>query len=141
MSTEPIVVEQTFAASKAEVWKAITEPTQMRKWFFEPMQQFEPEVGFETCFVVSFEGQDYPHRWNVQEVVPEERLVYRWRYDGFPGDSTVTWELFEVPEGTKLRLTHRGMETFPQDQPAFTRESCRGGWEYFVQESLRAFLG
>jgi uncharacterized protein YndB with AHSA1/START domain len=35
MNAEPIIVEQTFRASIARVWDAISIKDQMRKWFFE----------------------------------------------------------------------------------------------------------
>ena len=140
MIADPIVVEQTYNAPIALVWKAITDKDQMRQWFFEPMTDFEPEVGFETEFDVQCEGQNFPHQWKVTEVVPEKRIAYGWRYEGCPGNSTVVWELSETPGGTKLTLTHEGIETFPQDNPAFSREGCQGGWDYLLHESLKAFL-
>jgi len=140
MNTDPIVVKQTYNAPIAVVWKAITEKDQMRQWYFEPMTEFKPEVGFETEFDVEFEGQIFPHQWEVTEVVPETRIVYDWRYGGYAGDSSVTWELSETPDGTKLKLTHRGQETFSQDNPAFSREAGEEGWRYLLHESLKAFL-
>jgi uncharacterized protein YndB with AHSA1/START domain len=91
--TEPIVVEETFDVPPEIVWKAITDPGQMRQWFFEQMNQFRPEVGFETKFEVQVEDRVFPHVWNVTEVIPGEKIAYGWRYDGYPGDGKVTWEL------------------------------------------------
>lgn len=140
MSANPIVAEQTFDASIETVWKAITDKDQMRQWFFEAMTEFEPEAGFKTQFNVQCEGQDYLHLWKITEVVQGKRIVYDWRYEGYPGDTTVAWELSETPNGTKLVLTHEGIETFPQDNPVFSRESTQGGWDYFLHESLKGFL-
>lgn len=140
MEHEPIVVEETFDASLSEVWQAISDQDQMRQWFFETMGEFQPEVGFETQFDVQCEGVTYPHLWKVTEVVPQRRLAYQWRYGGYPGDSQVAWELSETPDGTKLTLTHSGGETFPQNNPIFSRASGLAGWRYFLQESLKAFL-
>ena len=137
---EPIVVEQDYEAPISVVWKAITDRDQMHKWYFEPMTDFRPEVGFQTQFDVRFEDQVYTHLWKVVEVVPQRRIVYDWRYGGLPGRSFVTWELSETPNGTRLRLTHEGHETFSQDNPAFSRESGLAGWNYFLRESLKAFL-
>lgn len=123
MKAEPIVVEETFKAPVEKVWKAITEKDQMRQWFFDAIPEFEPVQGFETQFNVRAENVDYLHLWRVKEVVPQKRIVYEWRYGGVPGNSTVTWELSETPEGTKLKLTHEGIETFPQDNPVFRRAS------------------
>ncbi len=139
-TAEPIVVEQIFNAPISVVWKAITDPDQMRRWFFETMTNFEPAVGFQTQFNVRVEDQDYPHQWKVTDVVPEKRIVYDWRYGGYRGDSSVTWELSETPHGTKMTLTHKGIETFPQDDPMFSPESGQAGWGYFLHESLKAFL-
>lgn len=97
-------------------------------------------MGFETIFTVNCEGNAYPHVWKIIEVVPQQRIVYDWRYQGYPGQSTVTWELGEEGNGTKLVLTHEGIESFPQDNPVFSRESTQGGWDYFVCESLSRFL-
>lgn len=138
--TGPIIVQHTYGAAVDVVWRAITEAEQMRCWFFEPMGEFEPVVGFETSFDVHVEGRVYPHHWRITEVVPEQRIVYDWRYGGFPGASVVTWELEETPEGTRLTLTHEGQSSFPQDEEVFTRRSCEGGWQYFLGQNLKAFL-
>lgn len=137
---EPIVVEQTFRAPIAVVWKAITDTDQMRQWFFGAITEFEPELGFRTQFTVRSGDRDYAHLWNVTEVVSERKIAYDWRYGGVPGDSSVTWELSETADGTKLTLTHAGIETFPQDDPVFSRESGQAGWGYFLHDSLKAFL-
>jgi uncharacterized protein YndB with AHSA1/START domain len=142
MSTNstPIVVEQILDAPIAAVWKAITDPAEMSLWFFEEIADFEPVVGFETEFVVETEGRTFPHLWRVIAVVPEARIAYDWRYGGYPGESIVTWELTETPDGTSLKLTHSGIETFPQNDPVFRRESGVAGWRYFLRQSLPAFL-
>ncbi len=50
-STEaPIVIEQSFDTSIDIVWDAITEVGQMKQWFFENIESFQPEVGFVTKF-------------------------------------------------------------------------------------------
>jgi len=137
---DPIVVEQTFSAPVAVVWKAITDRDQMRQWFFKTMTEFEPKVGFQTQFYVRCEDQDYLHLWKVTDVAVEKRIAYQWQYGGYAGSSSVTWELSEIPSGTKLKLTHEGTETFPRDNPVFSRESGLAGWGYLLHESLTAFL-
>lgn len=62
-NADPIIVEQILDAPAAAVWKAITDPAQMCQWFFEPIADFEPVVGFETEFVVRVEGRTFPHQW------------------------------------------------------------------------------
>ena len=140
MSTEaPIVVEHTFKASVERVWRAITDGKEMPRWFFEQIAEFRPERGFETKFVVHNEGKDYLHHWRVTEVIPQAKIVYDWLYPDFPGASFVVWELSKDGDGARLKLTHSGVSTFPQTDPAFSRESCHGGWEYFFGR-LKTFV-
>ena len=137
---EPIIIEQTFNQSVDIVWKAITDIKQMRQWYFDNIPSFKPEVGFETRFNVQSQNRNFPHIWRVTEVIPNKRIKYDWRYDGYPGDSFVLFELFRVNSLTLLRLTHTVKENFPDDIPEFTRESGIQGWTYFIREKLAEFL-
>lgn len=140
MSSQPIILEQVFDSTIQQVWEAITDPTQMRQWFFEQIVSFKAEVGFCTEFDVAFEGRHFIHQWKVTEVLPERKIAYDWRYASYSGDSKVIWELASESHQTKLRLTVQGLETFPQDMPEFTRESCIQGWTFFLGERLKKFL-
>jgi uncharacterized protein YndB with AHSA1/START domain len=137
---EPIIVEQTFIAPMDTVWKAITEIGQMRQWYFDNIPTFKAEVGFETQFNVECNGRNIMHRWKVTEVVPMMKITYKWKYEGYPGDSFVVFELFNQDNATTLRLTHNVIENFPDDIPEFTRESCLEGWTFFIQKSLKEYL-
>jgi uncharacterized protein YndB with AHSA1/START domain len=137
---EPVVVEQTFGNSIDVVWKAITEIDQMRQWYFDNIPSFKPEVGFETQFNIRNQNRNFLHMWKVTEVVPEKMIKYNWKYDGYSGDSFVTFELFEQDNLTKLRLTHQAQENFQEDVPEFSRELCLEGWTYFIRKSLKEFL-
>ena len=140
MDSHPIIVEQTYSASKAAVWRAITDRDQMVQWFFDTIRDFKAEVGFETEFTFNAEGVDYIHLWKVTAAEPELRMVQEWRYGGYAGQSTVSWEIDEVPAGTRLKLTHSGFEAYPQDIVAFQRASGLAGWTYFLQTSLKSYL-
>jgi len=48
--------------------------------------------------------------------------------------------LYDDEEGTQLRLTNIITADYPSDVPEFKRESCIGGWNYFLRESLKRFL-
>jgi len=136
----PIVVEATYAVDRSTVWAAITDPERMSQWYFEPIASFRPEVGFETQFTVRSQGKDWVHLWRVTEVVPESRIAYTFNYAGHEGDASVLWEMLDVAGGTRLRLTHTGIGTYPKNEPAFQREMGVAGWTYFLQESLKGFL-
>jgi uncharacterized protein YndB with AHSA1/START domain len=137
---KPIIVEEVFRSPTKDLWRAITDPDQMKIWFFGNITDFQHEVGFETSFIVENDGRVFPHVWKILEVVPFKKITYNWKYEGFPGDSKLCFEIFEEDDGTKLRLTHDVTEDFPGDIPEFTRESCLGGWNYFIKESLKGHM-
>ena len=86
------------------------------------------------------EGKQYLHLCQVTEVIVEKKIQYSWRYDGYPGDSRVTFELFNEGEKTKLRLTHEGLDTFPPTNPDLAKERFVEGWTYIVNTSLVEYL-
>ena len=140
VNEKPVVVEETFEASIDTVWKAITDIDLMRQWYFDNIPDFKPEVGFETRFDVTNEGRTFPHLWKVTEVIPSKKIVYDWRFDGYPGDSFVAFELSGDDKATKLRLSCHVREDFPDNIPEFKRENCLAGWQYFISQSLKQFL-
>lgn len=134
------MVKQTFNASAEAVWSSITEVSQMRVWYFNNIPSFKPEVGFETRFNVQSQNRTFLHTWLITEVIPLKKIAYRWKYEGYPGDSLAVFELFKQGNSTKLRFTHQVLEDFPEDIPEFSRESGVKGWEFLIQKSLKEFL-
>lgn len=135
---EAVVIERTFNAPIAKVWRAITDVDQMRAWYFD-LKEFKPEVGFEFEFSVEHEGMTYHHLCRVTEVVPEKKIAYTWRYKGEPGDSLVTLELFAEGDNTRVKLTHTGIETFPKT-PAYARKNFESGWTAIIGTELKQFV-
>lgn len=76
----------------------------------------------------------------VLEVISEKRIKYSWQYPDIDGYSTVSFELSEINNQTRLKLTVDGLESFPQDIPEFSRESCTEGWFYFIKQRLKNYL-
>ena len=135
---EAVVIERTFNAPIAKVWRAITDVDQMRAWYFD-LKEFKPEVGFEFEFSVEHEGMTYHHLCSVTEVVPQKKIAYTWRYKGEPGDSLVTLELFAEDDNTRVKLTHTGIETFPKI-PAYARKNFESGWTAIIGTELKQFV-
>ena len=137
----PIIVEEIYNRPVAEVWSAITELSQMRQWFFENIPAFEPRVGFEVSFDVVAPSRVFPHVWKIVEAIPDQKITYDWNSgDAFEGAGLVTFELFPEGNQTKIRLTNKITRDYPTGIPEFTTESCRGGWNYFIKERLKAYI-
>lgn len=140
METKSLIIERTYNASIEKVWKAITDKDQMKEWYFE-IEEFKPEKGFEFRFYGGHDDRRYLHICEVIEVSPPEKLSYSWRYDGYPGKSVVTFELFkEAEKQTRVRLTHESIQTFPADQPDFSASNFTEGWNFILGDSLRNFV-
>ena len=139
MKQEPFVIERTFSAPIKKVWKAITDKDEMKQWYFN-IPSFKPEVGFEFEFTAGSAEKNYLHQCRVTEVVAGKKLSYSWRYDAYPGDSVVTFELFEEGDKTRLKLMHAGLETFPNNLADFAKESFAKGWTHIIGTSLKDYV-
>lgn len=141
MNTEPFVIERTYDAPIEKIWQALTNNDAMKKWYFE-MAAFKPEVGcqFQFAGTGKDENMHYIHLCEVKEIVPLKKLSYSWKYEGYEGDSLVTFELFPEGSKTKLKLTHAGLETFPVTNPDFAKNNFVEGWTFIIGTSLKEFV-
>ena len=140
MSDIPIIVERNFRVPPSVLWEALTNKKEMRRWYFD-LEAFEPVVGFKFQFYggPSPENQ-YLHLCEVREVDPEKKISYSWRYDGYPGDSLVTFELFPEGESTRLRLTHSGLETLEKGHVDFAKKNFVEGWTAIINLLLPEYI-
>jgi uncharacterized protein YndB with AHSA1/START domain len=134
----PLVIERTFAAPVGLVWEALTDRDKIAEWSFD-IKEFKPEVGFKFEMFCGKGAVKYLHLCQITEVIPAKKLAYTWRYEGYPGDSLVTIELFAEDNKTRLKLTHSGLETFPQTDH-FDRKNFNQGWNQIIGVSLKAFV-
>lgn len=140
MKSENVIVERTYDAPINKVWSAITNVNEMRNWYFQ-LEDFKPKVGFKFDFIGGPEdGIQYLHLCEVTEVVEEKKITYSWRYDNYPGNSFVTWELIDKGEQTLLQLTHTGLDTLAEGGSDFAKSNFLAGWTYFVHTALKGYL-
>ena len=140
MDKKIVVIERTYEAPIEIVWEAITDKDQMRQWYFD-VSDFKAEVGFQFQFSAEGNGKTYVHKCEVVEVKPITRIAYTWSYEGYIGQSLVTFELFsEDKEKTRLKLTHSGLDTFPKDTSEFSQDNFNEGWESILGKSLSNFV-
>lgn len=138
-STNEFIISRTFDAPIKKVWQAITDKNQMKEWYFN-LAEFKAETGFEFQFEAGKDEKKYMHLCKITEVIPGKKLAYSWRYDGYEGNSIVTFELFAEGNKTMLRLTHEGLETFPKSNSDLAKENFAEGWTSIIGSSLKKFL-
>jgi uncharacterized protein YndB with AHSA1/START domain len=140
MDNQPIVIEKILDAPVASVWTAITDKNEMKEWYFD-LKEFKAVPGF----TFSFKGgpspeKQYLHLCEVTEVIPQKRLSYTWRYDGYGGNSLVSFTLTPQGNKTSLRFTHEGLESFPANEKDFARSNFEEGWDQIINHSLTEYV-
>jgi uncharacterized protein YndB with AHSA1/START domain len=140
MENKTIYLERLFNADVKKVWSALTDKNEMKLWYFD-LKEFKPEVGF----VFQFTGgpspeKQYLHICEITELIPEKKLTYSWRYDGYSGISYVSFELFPQDNKTLLKLTHKDIGTFPSDNADLSITNFEAGWDSIINTSLKNYL-
>ena len=135
-----VTVEKLYNAPVEKVWNALTDKDEMREWYFN-VDDFKPEKGFEFSFAgQGRKGEEYIHLCRVIEVIPQKKLQYSWKYKGYPGYSVLTFELFAEGDKTRLKLTHKGLESFAENGADFSVQSFTGGWNEIINSMLEKYL-
>lgn len=139
MNKKILIIERVFEAPIEKVWEALTNNNQMKQWYFD-VSDFKPEVGFEFQFLGESDGKKFLHKCTVVEVQPITKIAYTWSYEGYVGQSLVTFELFgESGNKTRLKLTHTDTDSF-LSHPDFKKSDFNEGWKMILGQSLRDFV-
>jgi len=136
----PYVIERTYDAPIEKVWQALIDPEKMKQWYFD-IPDFKPVLGHEFEFYGGSKDVKFKHLLKITELVEGKKLAYTWRYEDLPGNSEVSFELFEEGDKTRLKLTHKGLESFEViDNPMFGRDSFNKGWAMIIGTNLKDYL-
>ncbi|MGD0749456.1 MAG: SRPBCC domain-containing protein [Acidimicrobiales bacterium] len=123
------------------VWRTITEPDQISRWFADRVE-LELRPGGTGTFTFERADHDSPHvaPLVVTAVEPPRQFAFRWGHpDGEtpgPGNSVLV-EFTLSPEGsghTRLLVSETGLEGigWPEAQKASYAEDHRNGWAFFT---------
>ena len=124
-----LTLHRTINAPVESVYAAWTDPELLRRWFAPgeaAVARAVAEVAVGGEFLIEMQGMD-GEKWVVRgayrEVVPNQRLVHTWCWEGSDVESLVTVE-FEPgsPGTTRLTVTHSRFEL------ADTRDNHKLGW-------------
>ena len=132
MNRKPIVVSRNINAPIQKIWDAITLPSEMKQWYFTDIPDFQAKIGFSTSFIIRNEGKTFTHQWEVTEITDKKSITYSWQYAEYAGLSYSQFTIEGNEQGSDLSVICTGLESFPSDIPEFERESCEGGWNYFL---------
>jgi uncharacterized protein YndB with AHSA1/START domain len=131
LSAGSLRLRHTFAAPRERVFRAFTDPEELKQWFGPtdghaiPVAEVDLRVGGRYRIdLLGPSGSLYRIVGEYREVRPPERLVYTWRWEigEDVGETLVTVEFRERGAATEVALTH---EAFPT---AHARDGHEGGW-------------
>ena len=129
--------EITVKAQRERVYKAITEPEQIIKWFPDSIEGGSLEVGQRPIFNFNGHGKSQIY---VEAAKPFEYFAYRW----VPGSGGIVGDVLAVPntlveffieeagEGTKVTVKESGFASLPAEVAQKSFEQNSGGWEFMV---------
>lgn len=120
--TQPgsITLTRDLPQPPAHVWRALTEPAFVSKWWAEG--DIRPEVGHRFSLDMGAFGQQ---ACEVKAVEPEKLFVYDFGIGIL--DTTITWRFESTDEGTRLHFEHSGFDVdSPMGKQALAGMS--GGW-------------
>lgn len=130
-----VEVKRTFQAPVAQVYRAWTEPERMNAWF-HPNREMNSVCFADVRVGGRYEVQMHPKEGGpftvvgqYEEVVPEEKLVFTWRWQHDEGEElneeTLVTILFRAVDASQTEITLRH-ERFGSDEE---RDSHTWGWQ------------
>jgi uncharacterized protein YndB with AHSA1/START domain len=113
-SDREIVMTRIFDAPRELVFKAYTDPNAIPQWwgprrYTTTVDQMDVRPGGAWRFVNQGpDGSEFAFRGEYREIIPPERLVYTFEFEGMPGHILVETITFEEHDG-KTTLTNTSL--------------------------------
>ncbi|MHA7777525.1 SRPBCC family protein [Roseibium sp. M-1] len=134
---EPVIVEGLFRAAPARIFRAFTEPEEVRCWFLPKggnrvSAEIDLKVGGRWCFVIEKTAEKQIHfEGEYLAIDAPNRLEFSWRHvqefaDGTresTDSSRVSVTFTEAGKATEVKLRHEAIKT--ED----ARRGVGGGWD------------
>ena len=121
----------TFKATPHQVYEALMDSSKHAKFTGAQASISRQAGGAFTAYDGGLQGRNL-------EVVPDSKIVQEWhcQEEGWPADhySRLTIALTEVPGGTRLRMTHRGV-------PDACVDGIKSGWHTEYWDKMKATFG
>lgn len=129
MANHVATAETEISASPAQVWAALTEPEQIKKYMFGSQVETDWAQGSRILWKGEYEGKAYEDKGEIVEIDPNRRLTVT-HFSPLSGQEdvpdsyhTLVYELHEAGDTTRLSLS--------QDNNSSEDEAdrARGTWE------------
>jgi uncharacterized protein YndB with AHSA1/START domain len=128
-SDTEITMSRTFDAPRHLVWAALTQPEHVKRWWgrgnpLDVTLDFRP--GGSYRFVEHADGNEYAFRGEIREIVPEERVVQTFEFEGMPGHIAVETLTLEEKDG-KTTVTNTSSFSSKEDRDGMLSSGMETG--------------
>jgi uncharacterized protein YndB with AHSA1/START domain len=140
-NTDRIEKKVLLRASRARVWRAVSDSKEFGEWFRVPLEGKFAE-GATVCGRIT--SPQYAHltlEMHIEKLEPERYFAYRWRpnavdpkvdYSAEPM-TLVEFELTEAEGGTLLTISESGFDGLPDERRAVAFRANSEGWGIITQ--------
>lgn len=112
----------------SEVWHALTDPEEIKKYFFDTNTITDWKVGSTIVFKGEWDGRSYEDKGTILEFIPEKKLVYNYwssisATEDIPENyATIIYQLTPIDNGngTLLEVTQDGITSEAQKKDSET---------------------
>ena len=110
-------VDVDIAASSARVWKALTDPAEIKQWMFGTNASSTWQKGASLTYAGEWEGKHYTDKGTIIDIEPG-KLLHTTYYSSMSGKedkpenyANVIYTLTEEDDKTKLTITQDNIDT------------------------------
>ncbi len=127
-----IEMNRDFAAPRALVFRAFTDPTLIPRWWglkehTTKVDAMDVRPGGAWRYVCNDrEGNEFAFRGEYREVIPPEKLVYTFEFEGMPGHVMTETVLFREERG-RTRVTTRSAYPTKDDRDGMIASGMERG--------------
>jgi uncharacterized protein YndB with AHSA1/START domain len=140
-------IEKTIVirAARSRVWRALTDSKEFGAWFgVKVAGEFAP--GAHVRGTITHPGYEHV-LWDIKIEQMEPERVFSWRWHPYAADpevdysgeerTLVVFELEDVAEGTRLRVTESGFDRVPLARRAEAYRMNTSGWTHQMEAIAR----
>lgn len=137
MNNQLLTFETIIPASPEIVWSALTSRDQMKAWYFD-IPDFVLKEGATFNFYEPGGVKKFHHHCVVKKIIPCKILQHTWTYPDFSqGETLLTWNLEPGEGGTRVILTHEGIENILDGGDDFKVDNFKDGWTEILNVMLK----
>ena len=126
-----IRIERIFNAPRSRVWRAFTDPDQLKQWWGRgndlEIVRMEVEPGGHWRYIEHTPEGDHGFEGRYGEIVPEERIVMTFEWDGMPTHLSLETVEFEDLGDGRTRIINTSLFLTTEDRDGMLQSGMEEG--------------